>query len=284
MKQLINTFLIILLLNFTQEVSAQDDNNTYEVFNNIQLSEDQIYGFGITSSYYTIDNNISNKESSVFVNEKPSITAYRDFALDLPSHLFIIHLAERVQMVITVQPKKEGNKTTWIYNVRNTKNGKSVQKPCTVSGEITDTRAEELLKLKIDPTAKFIESKDKSQLFLFNGINYQVQSFEKVKSEVSEVAKQLLNPDPVAYIKKESIGGKMDFVKSLEKESQSTYLINEVTYNKKDFAIYSWGKKVKQLQIKTAEEASDLWQEIYKRKLSSKEKKALTEGYNSNTK
>ena len=35
---------------------------------------------------------------------------------------------------------------------------------------------------------------------------------------------------------------------------------------------------------KTAEEASDLWQEIYKRKLSSKEKKALTEGYNSNTK
>lgn len=280
MKIFINAFTIFFLLITTSEISAQEHKNENGVFNNIQLSNEQIFGFGITSSYYTIENNISNKQSSVYVSENPSIAAYTDFALDIPSHLFVIHLAERVQMVITVQPKREGKKTIWIYNVMNTKNGKSIEKPCTVPGEITDTRAEELLKLKIDPTAKFTESTDKNKWFLFNGVNYQVQSYEKVKSEVSELAKQLLNPDPIVYIKKESIGGKLDFAKSLEKQSQSSYQINDVTYSKKEYAIYLWGKKVKQLQIKPVETATDLWQEIYKNKLSTSEKKALLAGYN----
>lgn len=85
--------------------------------------------------------------------------------------------------------------------------------------------------------------------------------------------------DPTEYIKKETIGGKLDFNLTLEKENKGLYLYDGVAYNKKDFAIFLWGQAVKRLGISSSKKATKLWTEINKRELTGPEKKALTKGF-----
>jgi hypothetical protein len=90
--------------------------------------------------------------------------------------------------------------------------------------------------------------------------------------------------DQIEYIKKETIGGKLDFNLTLEKESKGLYLYDGVAYNKKDFAIFLWGQAVKRLGITSSKKAAKLWREINTRELTGAEKKALTKGFNTEIK
>ncbi len=283
MKKSILTLLIILSLT---NVFGQTDKHGNPIFNNILISEEKLEKFELTSSYYTIDNNISDKNSSVYVNDNPSLSQYLKFARELPSNFFIIHQGENVMVMIMLIQTVEGSNTTLSYNILNPNNGKSMQAPCKVWGEISEKRADELLKLNVDSAAKIIDLPNNGKGLLFNGIAYRIQSYDKLKAEVIEIAKQLTTPkeeikDPKEYIKKETIGGKLDFNKVLEKEKQALFLYDGVAYNKKDFAIYLWGKKVKMLGISSSKKATRLWEDINNRTLTSPEKKALISGYNS---
>jgi hypothetical protein len=182
--------------------------------------------------------------------------------------------------------KMDDSNTTLFYNIVNPNNGKSMQTPCNVFGEISENRADELLKLKVDTGSQILDLPNNGKGLLFNGIIYRIQPYDKLKTEVIAIAKQLLSPeeeikDPIEYIKKETIGGKLDFNKVLEAEKQSFFLSNGVLYNKKDFAIYLWGKKVKMLGISSTEKAAKLWKEINGRTLTAPEKKALISGFDS---
>lgn len=268
---------------------GQTDKHGKPVFNSELISEEKLDGFELTSSYYTIGNNIANKGSSVYVSDKPTLTDYLKFARELPSNFFIIHHGQRVMVMIMLIPKVDGSNTTLSYNIVNPNNGKSMQTPCNVWGEISEKRAEELLKLKVDTAAKIIDLPNNDKGLLFNGIAYRIQPYDKLKAEVIAIAKQLTTPeeeikDPIEYIKKETICGKLDFNKVLEKETQALFLYDGVAYNKKDFAIYLWGKKVKMLGVGSSKKATKLWEEINNRTLTDPEKKALVSGFDSKSK
>ena len=281
--------LILLTVITLTNAFGQTDKHGNPVFNNELIREEKLDGFELTSSYYTIDNNISNMGSSVYVSDKPTLTDYLKFARDLPSNFFIIHQGQSVLVMIMVIQKNEDSKTTLTYNIVNPNNGKSMQAPCNVWGEISEKRADELLKLKVDTAAKIIDLPNNGKGLLFNGIAYGIQPYNKLKVEVIEIAKQLTTPeeeisDPIEYIKKETIGGKLDFNKVLEKETQALFLYDGVAYNKKDFAIYLWGKKVKMLNVSSSKKAIKLWEEINNRTLTDPEKKALISGFDSKAK
>lgn len=84
--------IILLLLTIITLKSAfgQEDRLGNPIFNSEVLSEEKFDKFELTSSYYLIDNNISNKESSVYVSEKPTLTEYLKFSRELPSYGLII--------------------------------------------------------------------------------------------------------------------------------------------------------------------------------------------------
>jgi hypothetical protein len=285
MKKIV--FILLTVIAVTNAF-GQTDKNGNPVFNNELISEEKLDRFELTSSYYTIDNNISNKASSVYVSDKPTLVDYLKFAQDLPSNFFIIHQGQSVIVMIMLIQKNEDSKTTLTYNIVNPNNGKSMQAPCNVWGEISERRAEELLKLKVDTSTKIIDLPNNGKGLLFNGIVYRIQPYDKLKAEVIELAKQLTTPEepqnPIEYIKKETIGGKLDFNKVLEKETQVLFLYDGIAYNKKDFAIFLWGKKVKKLGIGSSKKATKLWEEINNRTLTKPEKKALVRGFDSKTK
>ncbi len=286
------TKLFSLLIFATTIVFAQKDQHGNPIFNNESISEEKIDNFELTSSYYNIRENISNKQSSVYISDNPTAADYLKFSRDLPSYFFIIHNGSNVIVMIMPLPKNDidGN-TTLTYNVVNPNNGKSTQIPCSVWGEITEKRADELLKLKVDTAATIIDLPNNGKGLLFKGMAYRIQPYDKLKAEVIQIAKQIANndkkeeiKDPVEYIKKETVGGKLDFNRFLEKEEQSFFMYDGIAYNKKDFAIYLWGKKVKILGIGSSKKATKLWEEIYNRKLTDPEKKALTSGFDSKSK
>lgn len=284
MKQII--FLLFAVFAMTS-VFGQVDQHENPVFNNELISEEKLDNFELTSSYYNIKDNISNKESSVYVSDNPTIDDYLKFARDIPSNFFIIHKGQNVIVEIMLLQRNDGEKTTLTYNIVNPNNGKSMEVPCNVFGEITEKRVDELLKLKIDSAAKILDMPG-GKSFLFNGIVYKIQPYDELKAEVIELANQLISggeemKDPVEYIKKETIGGKLDFNKVLENEKQSLFVYDGIAYNKKDFAIYLWGKKVKMIGIKSSKKAIKLWEEINKRTLTEPERKALNNGFNSKT-
>lgn len=286
MKKLASILLTVITLT---TAFGQTDRHGNPVFNNELISEEKLDGFELTSSYYTIDNNISNEGSSVYVSDKPTLTDYLRFAQELPSYYFIVHQGQSVMLMIILLPKIEGSNTILSYNIVNPSNGKSMQTPCKVWGEISEKRADELLKLKVDTAAVIIDLPNNGKGLLFNGIAYRIQPFDKLKAEVIEIVKQLTTPeekikDPIEYIKKETIGGKLDFNKVLEKETQALFLYDGVGYSKKDFAIYLWGKKVKTLGISSSKKATMLWEEINNRELTTLEKKALVSGFDSKSK
>jgi hypothetical protein len=284
-----NTVLSFFVLLFQLSLFAQVDEHGNPVFNSISISEEKVDNFELTASYYTIDNNISEKSSSVYISEKPSLSEYLKFARDLPSYFFIVHKGSDILFMLMPMQENKDPKTTLFYNIVNPSNGKSMQIPCGVWGEISEGRAKELLRLKVDSTSKIIDLPNNGKGLLFDGIAYRIQSYSELKEEVIEIAKTLLNPpekikNPEEYVKKESIGGTLDFNKKLENETQAFFLYDGVMYNKKDFAIYLWARNVKDIGISSSKKATRLWEEVNKRELTDAEKKALVAGFSSEKK
>jgi hypothetical protein len=281
---------LLLFTVFTlTNVFGQTDKNGNPIFNSDLISEEKFDNFELTSSYYNIKENISNRKSSVYVSDNPTLDDYIKFSRDLPATFFIAHKGQTVICMIMLLQKNDNGKTTLSYNIVNPNTKKSIQVPCNVWGEINEKRADELLKLKVDTSSVVIDLPNNGKGLLFNDIAYRIQSFDKLKAEIIEIVNQITSggkpteeiKDPGEYIKKETIGGKLDFNKALEKETTPFFLYDGIAYSKKDFAIYLWGKKVKTLGISSAKKASKLWEEIYNRELTSPEKKALEKGFDS---
>lgn len=84
------------------------------------------------------------------------------------------------------------------------------------------------------------------------------------------------------YIKKESIGGKLDFTKNVEREYATPFIrFGDTIYNKKDFTILLWAAKVRALGIESLDKTIILWENINRRSLTDPEKKALKTGFES---
>ena len=66
-------------------------------------------------------------------------------------------------------------------------------------------------------------------------------------------------------------------VKTLD--PQVVYIYNGIAYSINNYAILLWGQAVKKLGIQSAKYAALLWEDIYKRKLTSTELKALKKGF-----
>lgn len=285
MKKISLLFTAFIL---TVTIFAQVDKNGNPVFNSELISEEKFEQFELSSSYYTINNNINNKASSVYVSGQPTAEAYIAFARNLPATFFIVHKGEKVVCMIMLLQKNDNGKTSLTYNLYGPNSKNAIEVPCNVWGEINEKRAQELLKLRVDTAAAIIDLPNNGKGLLFNGITYRIQPYEKLKAEILAIAAQVTGSKQEqagnsieAFIKKESVpGGKLDFYTSLEDEKGMLYH-DGIAYSKKDFAIYVWAGALKKLGIETSKKAIELWQEINHKELTTPEKNALERGFNS---
>ena len=98
------------------------------------------------------------------------------------------------------------------------------------------------------------------------------------------VAQALRNqpPEPdklVAYIKKETHGGKLDFRSVLKDSVSEVIYYKGVGFNKKDYYVFVWGQSVGELGLPSSENATKLWEEIHCQKLTMSQRTALIIGF-----
>lgn len=84
--------------------------------------------------------------------------------------------------------------------------------------------------------------------------------------------------DTLEYIKKETIGGKLDFT-SVLKEPGHTIDHNGVSFNKNDYHVFLWGRAVGDLGLESSHQATKLWEEIHRKKLTGPQRIALRIGF-----
>lgn len=275
---------------YEMKVERQRDLDEDQIFLSETISEELLNNFELRSSYYTIKDNISNKASSAYVTDNPNKGEYLKFARELPSYYFTVHNKSIDYFLIMPFQKIDKGELKYLYFVKDIKNNKIIEFPCTVTGAITEKRAEELTGIKIDSNAKIYSESD-MKIFEFDNAKYKVQDYENLKTEVRKIVGELLSKIPqkkkpanieeiTAYIKKESVsGGELDFLESLS--PGKLYVIDKIAYNDEEAVALKWGEAVAELGITDEDEAILLWEEIYKKNIESNIQKALLRGFNS---
>jgi hypothetical protein len=272
-KQLLILILSIFLTS--SNLYSQFDKNGNPIFNSEKIESFRVENVEVVSSYYTIKNNIDNKQSSVFINENPALDDYWNFSNDLPSYYFMIVDMGKVKGMLMLIPKDD----SFFYNVVIPDKNENFQIHSKLKGKITENRAKELADIK---KIKAILIDD---VLKFNNKDFQVLKYNDVIEEVKNIVKERIihhddqNAALEKYIKTESKGGKLDFKDSVEKYEGAFINFDSILYNKKDFAILMWAAAVKKVGIADLNNAQRLWQEINERNLSEPELKALRKGF-----
>jgi predicted transcriptional regulator YdeE len=113
-------------------------------------------------------------------------------------------------------------------------------------------------------------------LFLIVNAAFSQSEIKKDSTLNSKIEEKEKIENPKEYIKKETIGGKLDFSKlyvgyGAKNAQHKAYL----------YSIATWTYAVKDLGIRKEKDIIKLWEEIYKRKMKKDEKKAIELGLKS---
>ena len=83
----------------------------------------------------------------------------------------------------------------------------------------------------------------------------------------------------IKYIKKETIGGKLDFTSVLKEPGFLPIDHKGVRFNRNDYHVFLWGQAVSDLGLESSDKASSLWEEIHDKKLTGPQRTALRIGF-----
>lgn len=282
---IVQGLLMMALMLASTAASAQLDDYGNPVFNSKVIAEETRGSLEVISCYYAIADNINDPSSAAYITRLPSPDEYLLFARDLPSYFWDVHLGHNAQMKMMLIQKNDAGETTLYYNIVNESSGASTQIPCSVWGEISEKRAHELLALNVDSSAQLVDLPNDGTGLQFNGIVYRIQSYQQLQEEVMAIASQMMaareaaQMKPEDYVRKETVGGALDFTAQLAGDKRKSFMHEKTAYSKAEYAVFLWGEATGNLGIPSYKKASKLWQELHSRKLTADEARALKAGF-----
>jgi hypothetical protein len=277
--------LTLILLFIALRGISQTDQNGNPVFNSVIISEDTVNDYQLLSNYYTLKNNIGNKSTSVYISEKPTLNEIENAAINLPSDFFVIAKKQSMLNMILIM-----NQPTRAYFIINPTTGKQEQTTCSIKGDITENRANEIIKEAYDAKAKI-----EGNTLYFNNKKLTIISNKEIKKDILDlIEKQKLSigePSNIKILSKEELrkivlseskeGGKLDFFTEIKGHEYDAIQIKPRLFTTKlGIALYLWGKANSELGVNTVEDALELWAEYKGRQANQREKAYITEGFN----
>jgi len=276
--------LTIVSLFIATQCIAQTDNNGNPVFNSVSTSEESVKDFQFISNYYTLKNNIENKTSSVYISDNLTLNEIEKAAINLPSDFFLVTKKQAIISMVMIQ-----NIPTRQFLVINPTTGAQKQFGCSLKGDITENRADEIIKEKFDPVAKI-----KGEKLYFNDKKLTIIKNEEIKNAVLKlIEKEKLSIGDATGIKilsKEEMktmilaeskeGGKLDFFTGIKGHEYDGVQIKPGLFTTKlGVALYQWGRANFELGVNTVEDALMYWQEFKGREANQREKDYITKGF-----
>ena len=275
--------LTALLLFLATHSYSQKDSQGNPIFNSVSTGEDTIGDLRLLSNYYTLKNNIDNKGSSVYISDSPTLDEIAN-AIRLPSDFFVVMKGQNVICIImpTIYPEKQI--TVLDPDTRELKHYKF-----SIKGDISENRANELIKDKYDSAATI--QKDK---LVFNNRRLRIAPNEEIKRAVLDLIKKEKLGDRVpskmkmlskeelrAYILKETReGGKMDFFTPIKgHEYDGVQVKPGIIGTKLEISLMAWGRACFDLGVNTEEDALSIFAEFKGRPLNVREQETIKRGF-----
>lgn len=271
------------IISFGATAQTGDPNNP--VFISQEIDDNDYGSFSLNTSYYTIANNIDNRQSSAFISDVPSPDEYLHFAQHQPSYYFLIHRQRSVLGMILFHQQTTDQRSRFTYTIVNPANGHRRRVPSRLKGELTQQRAQELVSNQLVSPNSFLED----TLCLLGETGYPVLALAEVQQEVIALAQQLLGQEQgkidelEEYIRTETVGGTLDFEAALAQEPQQRFFRHGIVYSKARFSVLLWGGAVRMLGLRSIENARRLWEKIQQRPLTQAEWHALRCGFQEQT-
>ena len=271
--------LIVFMSVFVSFQSlCQLDSNVNPILISSSIEKVNFKNFVLEFKYYSIEDNLKITN--------PSVIDYVKFARKTSSYIVFVQKNGKVKFSIELCQRDKGFRDSFYYKIINHKTNGVMELPCSVGGEISEKRVDEMIKNQYDSLSKkgHISGTNKKQ-FLYNNMIYGYQSYDLVKEEINAISQELMRPkfssqkEIKNYIIEQSKNGELDFDSILKKEKQDLFLIDGIAYNKNDFAVLLWAKKVKRLGLMDSKKTCKLWEKIYKRKMTKPQKKAFKIGF-----
>lgn len=281
-----NKFLLIVFLTLSTHLFSQIDKHGNPFFNSVTLEELKVDDYQLNANYYTLSNNISNTNSSVFISQTPSLDQIEAAAIKLPSDFFlVIKDGSPIKMIVIAVKSTEK-----VFFTINPSDGSNEIYPCDLKGDISENRAKEIIEQKFDANARI--SGDK---LFFNKKEFSIITNDEIKNKVKKLIKdKKLNEGNRSEIKiadkgllKKAIieqtkeGGKLDFFTEIKgHEMDGVQVKKGVFTTKSGIALYKWGRENYELGVNTSDDALKIWEEIKARKPNQRETDYIIMGFN----
>jgi hypothetical protein len=281
MKNIITIFAILIF----GTIYSQTDQNGNPVFNSIITSEQVFDEYDLVSNYYTLENNIENKNSSVYISENPTLDKVEKFATELPSDFFLITKNQQMLNMILIISKP---KMTFV--VMDMATNKQSEYNFKLRGDITENRANEIIKINYDTDAEIKRGK-----LYFNNKKFRIISNADInKAVLSLINKEELgksNSSEVKILSQEELkkiilietkeGGKLDYFTEIKVQEYDGIQIKPGVFSTKlGMALYQWGRANFENGVNTLEDAYKIFSEFKERELNQREKEYIKLGFN----
>jgi hypothetical protein len=278
-------YLLALFLFTSLQLFSQIDKHGNPIFNSIATGEETIGDFQLLSNYYTLKNNLENKGSSVYISENPTLDEIEYAAQNLPSDFFLIVRDKSILSMVMLL-----NKPTKQYFVVNPTTGEQQLFSCSIEGDISENRANEIVDGKYDSKAKI-----KGNVLHFNKKKLKIISNKDINEGIKKLIQQkkltIVDSENFKILTKEDLreivlreskeGGKFDFFTEIkEKEFDAVQIKPGVFTTNLSVALYKWGRANYELGTNTLEEAMEFWKEIKDREPNEREAEYIKMGYN----
>ena len=277
--------IIVCILLSTAHLFSQTDSNGNPVFNSVSTTEKAFGELLLISNYYTLTNNIENKSSSVYISDKPTLDQIEKAAKELPSDFYILTNESRMVAMVLLQSDPTLEFVTIIMADRERSTF-----PCKLNGDITENRANEIIRQNYDSTASIEEGRLK-----FNGNDLSIISNKEVEDAVWALIKKqkidkkkpsdIILPSKIElkkYILSETTeGGKLDFFTAIKgKEYDAVQVKPGVFSTNQSMALYKWGRACYDLGVNTEGDAFAIYAEFrQKEELNQMEKEYIRMGF-----
>lgn len=276
------TLAALLLFSATYSF-CQTDTQGNPVFNSVSIGEDTIGDLKLLANYYTLKNNIDNKRSSVYISDNPTLDEISN-AIKLPSDFFVLMNGQNVVCIIMPTIYPENQITVLDPDTRQLKHYKS-----SIKGDISENRANELVKEKYDSSATIEKEK-----LVFNNRKLRITPNREIKRAVMDlIAKEKLGdrvPSKMKILSKDELrtqilketreGGKMDFFNPIKgHEYEGVQVRPGIIGTKLEIALMAWGRACFELGVNTEEDALSIFAEFKGRPLNVREQETIKRGF-----
>lgn len=281
MKRLTQIAIILLI---SIQIYAQTDNNGNPVFNSVSTGEKEFKNCLLISNYYTLSNNIENKLSSVFISESPSLDEIENAAKLLPSDFFILTKESKMIAMVMIQEQPKREFMTMIMS-----SNKQDFHICELQGDVSENRANELIKENYDSTATI-----KNGILTFNNKEFKIITNKEIDKAIKElIEKNKLHkktPSEIVMPSKNQLkefiveetkeGNQLDFFTEIKGQENDGIQVKPGVFSTKlGIALYKWGRACFDIGVNTVEDAYEIFAEIKGRDLNRKERDYIKLGF-----